>query len=243
MNTSKQTSAPKMIGSRGSHEWILRTLEELPCGKALDAPAGRGALSAYMRELGYDVHCADIDPGLLDGDYPFEQADLNGKLPYEDETFDVVVCANALHRIANFRFALKEFARILKPGGTLLISVNNYASIAKRLKFFLVGSLSETNNELTHTQTIDDANANFRQALFFPAIQNGMDRAGLTVQDIRAQSRRLNHYLLFPFAALAWLGSFLQSPKSFRRNAIGVTRGAAVNFGGKSIFIRATKSA
>lgn len=240
---NRDNKVPQMIGSRGSHSWILRTLEQLPRGKALDAPTGRGAIAKAMKELGYEVYCADIDPGLYAGEFPFERVDLNGPLPYQDAFFDVVVCANALHRIANFRFALKEFGRVLKPGGTLLISVNNYASIAKRLKFFMVGSLSETNNELTHWQTIDDANANFRQALFFPAIQNGLEKAGLTTIEVRAQSRRLNHYFLFPFAVLAYLASFLQSPKSRRRNWVQITRGSAVNFGGKSLFIRADKPA
>ena len=237
-----QPKPPKMIGSRGSHDWILRTLRELPRGRALDAPAGRGALSAYMSELGYEVHCADVDPGLLEAELPFQCCDLNGELPYENEFFDTVVCANALHRIANFRFALKEFARILKPQGTLLISVNNYANISKRLKFFLCGSLSETNIELTHRQTIDSSSANFRHALLYPMVHYGLEQAGFQIDAVRAQSRRLNHYVLWPFAVLAYVGSFLQSPKSVRRNRIAITRGLAVNFGGKSIFIQATKT-
>lgn len=242
MNKANRKASPTMIGSRGSHEWILRTLKTLPKGCALDAPAGRGALSVFMRDQGFEVHCADIDPGhLKDKDFPFEKIDLNQRLPYEDNSFDVVVCANSLHRVANFRGALSEFSRILKPGGSLLLSFNNYASIAKRLKFLLCGSLSETNNELTHQQTIDDPMANFRQALFFPAVHYGLLNAGLQVKKVRPQSRRINHYLLWPVAALVWAASFLQSPRTNRRNCVNVTRGRAVNFGGKSIFVHANK--
>lgn len=239
--TPKKTE-PRMIGSRGSHTRIRETLETLPRGRVLDAPAGKGALSVYMRELGYDVYPADIDTGHFQGEgFPFQQVDMNGELPYVDGVFDVVVCANALHRIANFRLALSEFSRVLAPGGVLMIAVNNYASIAKRLKFFLCGSLSETNNELTHQQTIQDAAANFRQALFYPAIHYGMEAAGLQVEEVSAQAKRVNHYLLAPFGALAWLSSYLLSPKAYRRNRVAVTRGSAINFGGKTIFIRATK--
>ena len=241
MNSGAKPPIPKMIGSRGSHDWILRTLDTLPRGKALDAPAGRGTLAAYMRDLGFDTHCTDVDPGLLEVGLPFERADLNGPLPYEADTFDLVVCANALHRIAYWRFTLREFARILKPGGVLLISVNNYASIAKRLKFFLCGSLSETNIELSHRQTIDDVKANFRQALLYPMIHHGLEEAGFSVDEVRGQARRLNHYILIPFGVLAYIGSFLQSPKTTRRNRVDITRGPAVCFGGKSIFIKAVK--
>ena len=195
-----------------------------------------------MRDLGHDVHCADVDPGLLEVELPFQCCDLNGELPYEDGYFDIVVCANALHRIANFRFTLCEFARILKPQGVLLISVNNYANISKRLKFFMTGSLSETNIELTHRQTIDSSAANFRHALLYPMVHYGLEQAGFHIDAVRAQSRRLNHYMLLPFAVLAYLASFLQSPTSTRRNKIAITRGSAVNFGGKSIFIRAAKT-
>jgi len=221
----------------------VRTLKNLKPGRALDAPAGRGRLSIIMRNLGYEVYCADIDPGHLQQEgFPFERVDLNGNLPYEDAFFDVVVCANSLHRIANFRQALLEFSRVLVPGGTLLLSVNNYANVAKRLRFFLTGSLSETDNELTHQQTIGDANANFRQALFYPAIHDGLTQAGFRIETIRGQCRRTNHYLLMPFAVLAYLGSFLHSPRTYRRNCLGVTRGEAINFGGKSMFIHAIKT-
>ncbi len=239
---SPDQSVPKIIGSRGSHDRIIEALKILPKGCALDAPAGRGTLAAFMKDLGYDVYCLDVDPGLLEVDLPFECADLNERLPYQDSFFDVVVCANALHRIAYYRTALREFARILKPGGVLLISVNNYANIAKRLKFLFAGSLSETNIELTHLQTIEDARANFRQALLYPMIHHAMEQAGFRIEEVRAQARRFRHYLLFPLAILAYLGSFLQSKKSVRRNQIQITRGAAINFGGKSIFIKATKT-
>jgi len=233
---------PKMIGSRGSHDGIMQALRELPRGKVLDAPAGNGRLSVFMKDLGFEVYCTDIESRELPQlGFPFKQADLNQPLPYDDTSFDVVVCANALHRIANFRGALREFSRVLKPGGSLLISVNNYANIAKRLKFLLYGSLSETNNELTHNQSTDDPLANIRQSLFYPAIENGLRQSGLRVLSVKAQSRRLNHYLLSPFALLVYLLSFLTSPKSRKRNSLATSRGAAVNFGGKSIFIHTVK--
>lgn len=54
-----------------------------------------------------------IDAELLEGD----AADL----PFEDGTFDTVVCALALCSIPDPERAVGEMARVLRPGGTLLL--------------------------------------------------------------------------------------------------------------------------
>ncbi|MFH2231862.1 MAG: class I SAM-dependent methyltransferase [Patescibacteria group bacterium] len=51
--------------------------------------------------------------------------DLNQKIPYDDSTFDVITCINALYALESPEQTLREFARILKPCG-LLILVNPY---------------------------------------------------------------------------------------------------------------------
>ena len=59
------------------------------------------------------------------GDYPsnltFEVADATA-LPYKDDSFDVVLIANALHVMPEPEKALSEIDRVLKPGGILMYS-------------------------------------------------------------------------------------------------------------------------
>jgi SAM-dependent methyltransferase len=43
-------------------------------------------------------------------------------LPFADAEFDLVICALALCHVANLRGAVREFARVLRPGGSVLIS-------------------------------------------------------------------------------------------------------------------------
>lgn len=45
----------------------------------------------------------------------------SGKMPFADSTFDLVVCFSALHHIPNVSFVVGEMARVLKPGGKLLL--------------------------------------------------------------------------------------------------------------------------
>src|SRR5437870_108185 len=92
--------ALKVIGGRRSHEALREAFAALPPGKVLDAPAGTGVLSRFLRDLGWQVHAADIDPGNFAAQgFAFTRVDLNRGLPFEDGSFDAVVCANGLHRL------------------------------------------------------------------------------------------------------------------------------------------------
>ncbi len=55
-------------------------------------------------------------------------ADLNLKLPYNDNTFDVVHANQVIEHVPNIDHFAKEAARILKPGGSLIVSTENGSS-------------------------------------------------------------------------------------------------------------------
>ena len=46
---------------------------------------------------------------------------VDGKIIFEDNTFDLITCFGVLHHIPNVSFVLQELIRILMPGGYLLI--------------------------------------------------------------------------------------------------------------------------
>lgn len=45
----------------------------------------------------------------------------SGRMPFPDNTFDLITCFGVLHHVPNVSFVLKEMARVLKPGGYALI--------------------------------------------------------------------------------------------------------------------------
>ena len=94
--------------------------------RILDIAAGTGTSSMALLAEGVSVVAADFSNGMLDEGrkrYPkleFVFADAM-KLPFNDAEFDVVTMSFGLRNVENHNVALKEFFRVLKPGGRLVI--------------------------------------------------------------------------------------------------------------------------
>jgi len=97
----------------------------------LDLGCGRGrhmhALQARtdLRIVGVDLSLADLEAaraGLTSDTAALCVGDTR-HLPFGDAAFDVVICAEMLEHIRDYRLAIAEIARVLKPGGRLGVSV------------------------------------------------------------------------------------------------------------------------
>jgi len=92
-----------------------------PTGDVLDAGCGIGLLGHLFPNLGLIgldasvdlLRKADVGYGLL------VEASAEA-LPFADQSFDVVVALNMLHHVIDPKQAVREFARVLRPGGTLV---------------------------------------------------------------------------------------------------------------------------
>lgn len=106
---------------------VRALLDELPAGVALDAACGTGRHAQYLAELGHTVIGVDGSPEMLAiarAKIPsgrFESGDL-ASLPVPDDGVDAVVCALALSHVADLAPVFAEFARVLRPGGQLIVS-------------------------------------------------------------------------------------------------------------------------
>jgi ubiquinone/menaquinone biosynthesis C-methylase UbiE len=100
----------------------------------LDVGCGTGLYSIRLSEAGGDVTAVDISSKMIEiarrkaqdrGQYIwYDQADMV-KLPYENSTFDMVVSITALEFATDPLLALMEMARVLRPGGKLVVGVLN----------------------------------------------------------------------------------------------------------------------
>jgi SAM-dependent methyltransferase len=136
-------AAPTPMAHPAVHETVVSILQELPKGKLLDVPAGEGALAAQLSALGFAVQCCDLYPEIFRlRNVEVRHGDLSDTLPYADDAFDYVSCVEGLEHIENPQQAVREFARVLRPGGHLITSVPNILNIEERLKWLVYGYTS-----------------------------------------------------------------------------------------------------
>ena len=92
-------------GPRGSLEWAKTSVERV----FVDPLARKYGL------LGADAH-----------DMVYVQAGVE-EMPFPDNSFDVIASINNLDHVTNADMAMDELARVLRPGGTLLLIVEVHA--------------------------------------------------------------------------------------------------------------------
>lgn len=102
-------------------------------GKGLDVGCGTGVLAARLAAIGWRMEGIDPSQGMLDV-MAREAPEVGGKrafgddLPFEDSTFDLVITVAALHHVAEpaaVRGTLIEMARVVKPGGRIVVWDHN----------------------------------------------------------------------------------------------------------------------
>lgn len=106
---------------------VKSILDKLTPGSALDAACGTGRYSLILKNLGYNVTGIDFSPEMLEvakkqiKDVRFIESDLS-KIPLKSESFGLVLCGLGLNQIKDIGKPIKEFARVVKPGGRIIIS-------------------------------------------------------------------------------------------------------------------------
>ncbi len=138
------------------HQQVLGKITKLlgprpgPFARSLEIGAGTGYFSLNLLQTGVvrEATCTDISPGMLatleqnarDLGLDVETAACDAaELPFEDESFDLVLGHAVLHHLPDLERCFAEFARVLRPGGTLFFagepshSGDRLAAVPKRI--------------------------------------------------------------------------------------------------------------
>ena len=99
-------------------------------GTLLEVPVGTGVLTmpVYQTLPDADITCLDYSADMMNAakqkadaagirNITFRQGDV-GALPFEDNSFDIVLSMNGFHAFPDKEAAYRETCRVLKPGGT-----------------------------------------------------------------------------------------------------------------------------
>ncbi len=110
-----------------------------PGSRVLDLGCGTGVLTKALAALGHDVTGVDISQAMLDkidtsvGRITLRQGDVYA-LPFADASFDGITTRWVLPHFHDWPILVREAARVLRPGGTMVIdhtSRANYALAAR----------------------------------------------------------------------------------------------------------------
>ena len=111
---------------------VQAILNEMPMCTAIDVGAGTGRHAMFLARRGVAVTAVDQSPEMLAVarrnasraglEIDFRIGSLDDRLPVDDDQFDFLVCALTLSHIPDIGHAVSECARVVRPGGSILIS-------------------------------------------------------------------------------------------------------------------------
>lgn len=140
------------VNGKVKTEMARLTAELIPDGaRALDTAAGTGVLTVAAAERAAEVVCTDLSLPMLDkarakaqklglSNIRFEARNIFA-LEDEDESYDVTMAGNVLHLLAAPEAAVKEFCRVTKKGGLIILPTymlgrrNSFVELYKKFGF------------------------------------------------------------------------------------------------------------
>lgn len=119
-------------------EYLLQNKADIKDKIIVDIPAGNGITSKIIAGCGGIPMAFDLFPEYfrIDG-IKCQQADVRNGIPLSDKSADYLICQEGIEHFADQLSAIKEFNRILKKNGILLITTPNYSNLRSKISYLL----------------------------------------------------------------------------------------------------------
>jgi ubiquinone/menaquinone biosynthesis C-methylase UbiE len=221
------------------HHKVMELISFYPKGKALDLPAGAGRLSWWLHKKGFQVTAGDIQPeNFQNPEIPISKTDINKKFPFDDNSFDYAFFIDGPEHVENIYHAFREFARVLKPGGKLIVSHPNYSNIESRLRIVFYGSLEPvTSREQLKTESkAITGNAHINRPLY-PQLKMALNFAGFDIERITSEKTKKRQLFLLPLFLVIMLFTKFKGKKGDDKYWLKESNCYSVLMGGNAMIL------
>lgn len=174
--------------------WI-DSLALSPDSQVLEVGCGAGFVSIALAQHGFEVQSIDSVEAMVDQAHRHaEEAGVAARLSlnvgdiyalaFEDESFDLVVALGVIPWLERPELAIQEIARVLKPGGCVILTADNRARLNNLLDPWMNPALSPLKRQAKNVlvrlgfrrRSVADVGATSRSRRF---IDNALARVGL----------------------------------------------------------------
>lgn len=233
---------------------VLAALREQRPGLLLDVPSGGGPITRGARDLGWRIVEVDLFPRA---DLAGVQADACAPLPFRDACFDALVSMEGIEHFENQTGFVRECARVLKPGGTMILSTPNILHLSSRVSGFLTGQRLMKHGFINEHSTLRERMGTrlyHGHAYLIDAfrLRYILRVVGLELVELRASSVSVSSALMSPLYGAVWAATSFAiasgrkhveskgkppPPRSVERELTSVALSPAVLFGKKLVAI------
>ena len=129
----KMVSGAYLRSCQRCNDWSGRRVARLRPKALLDVGCADGAFLFQYLDYRPPLFCGieaapELKKKAEERGIRVQAVDLNGVWPYEDNSFEVIHCAQVIEHLHNTRLFAQEILRVLKPGGWTFITSENLTS-------------------------------------------------------------------------------------------------------------------
>lgn len=199
---------PRESAPLRTHHAVYALLRQYcPAGTVVDAPSGSGAFTQRLVEAPeYTARPLDIahPPHLPRGERGAAViADMDAALPYATGSMDAVVSIEGIEHIRRPWDFVRECARVVRPGGWLILSTPNVSSVRSRWRWFWTGFHHKAKYPLDEANPQPRHHINMRA---FPELRYMLHTSGFVLEAVATNRIKPVSWLFLPCVPLMWLG-------------------------------------